>query len=237
MVAWATPDHPSSWPGFLKAMEVLDLKTTVHLTGSQGAWQLWPFASISHPEVISGTIVFLCLLLGSLQQECFTIRFHILPASPFFFWLRPEGVAGEWGCPAWEELLMVLATLRGQLFPSEALLPVPRVLLVSQVSRVLPELLVSWVLLVFGFCCCHTCCGCCSCRWCRLWRGRPQGLDLGWWPALASGQGGAVVGLVVFSCESWVVSCLEWSPTGIARPVGGWMPQGLDAGVLSCWGS
>ena len=43
---------------------------------------------------------------------------------------------------------MVLATLRGQLFPSEALLPVPRVLLVSQVSRVLPELLVSWVLLV-----------------------------------------------------------------------------------------
>ena len=58
---------------------------------------------------------------------------------------------------------MVLATLRGQLFPSEALLPVPRVLLVSQVSRVLPELLVSWVLLVFGFCCCRMCCGCCSC--------------------------------------------------------------------------
>ncbi|CAI9177483.1 unnamed protein product [Rangifer tarandus platyrhynchus] len=61
---------------------------------------------------------------------------------------RPEGAAAEWGCPAWEELLMVLATLRGQLFPSEALLPVPRVLLVSQVSRVLPELPAPRVLLV-----------------------------------------------------------------------------------------
>ena len=52
--------------------------------------------------------------------------------------------------------------------------------------------------------------------------------------ALASGQGGAVVGSVVFACDSWVVSCLEWSPTGIARPVGGWMPQGLETGDLSC---
>ena len=52
--------------------------------------------------------------------------------------------------------------------------------------------------------------------------------------ALASGQGGAVVGSVVFSCESWVVSCLEWSPTEIARPVGEWTPQGLEAGVFSC---
>ena len=46
--------------------------------------------------------------------------------------------------------------------------------------------------------------------------------------------GGGLVGLVVFSCESWVVSCLEWSPAGIARPVGGWTPQGLEAGALSC---
>ena len=52
--------------------------------------------------------------------------------------------------------------------------------------------------------------------------------------ALASGQGGAVIGSVVFSCESWVVSFLEWSPTGIARPVGGWTLQGLETGVLSC---
>ena len=68
-------------------------------------------------------------------------------------------MAGEWGCPAWDELLMVLATLRGQLVPSEALLQVPWVLLVSQVSwvlwvsqmsPVLPELLVSWVLQCHG---------------------------------------------------------------------------------------
>ena len=29
------------------------------------------------------------------------INLHILPATPLFFLLRPEGVAGEWDCPAW----------------------------------------------------------------------------------------------------------------------------------------
>ena len=174
---------------------------------------------------------------------------------------------------------MVLATLRGQLFPSEALLPVPRVLLVSQVSRVLPELLVSWVLLVSqvsrvlrvsqvimgvagvagvsgaagvsgvtGVAGISSITGVAGVAAGVLGAAGVWVLQLSLMPlvegeaprsrlgvmALASGQSGAVVGLVVFSCESWVVSCLEWSPTGIARPVGGWMPQSLDAGVLSC---
>ena len=60
-----------------------------------------------------------------------------------------------------------------------------------------------------------------------------RGLSLEYLPSLPAWVGG-MVGLVVFSCESWVVSCLEWSPTGIARPVGGWTPQGLEAGALSC---
>lgn len=54
-------------------------------------------------------------------------------------------------------------------------------------------------------------------------------------PALTSRLGaGREGGVLVVFCELWVVSCLEWSPTGIARPVGGWMPQGLETGVLSC---
>ena len=89
--------------------------------------------------------------------------------------------------------------------------------------------------------CCRRRCGCrgyCSSHRCRLRRGRlkghTRGLGLGYLPSLPGWVQGGGLGLVVFSCESWVVPCLEWSSTGIGRPVAGWMAQGLDTGVLSC---
>ena len=51
--------------------------------------------------VVSGPILLVWVLLGSPQQQCFVINLHILPATPLFFLLRPEGVAGEWDCPPW----------------------------------------------------------------------------------------------------------------------------------------
>ena len=95
----AAPDHPLSWPGLLKAVEVLDLNPIVHLTGSQGAWQ-GSFCLGQSSWVVSGPTLLVRVLLGSPQQRCL-INFHILPATPLFFLLRPEGVAGEWDCPAW----------------------------------------------------------------------------------------------------------------------------------------
>ena len=89
--------------------------------------------------------------------------------------------------------------------------------------------------------CCRRRCGCrgyCSSHRCRLCRGRlkghTRGLGLGYLPSLPGWVQGGGLGLVVFSCESWVVPCLEWSSTGIGRPVAGWMAQGLETGVLSC---
>ena len=61
-----------------------------------------------------------------------------------------------------------------------------------------------------------------------------RGLSLGCLPSLPGWVwlgGGRLGGLLL-----WIMGCLlpEWSPTGITRPVGGWMPQGLEAGALSC---
>ena len=48
-------------------VEVPDLNPILHLTGTQEAWQIGPFVSVSHARVVFQTIVFLCLLPGSLQ--------------------------------------------------------------------------------------------------------------------------------------------------------------------------
>lgn len=117
-------------------------------------------------------------------------------------------------------------------------LPVPRGSQVLLPSRVLREPPVSQD----PRCRCRRgCCGChgyCSCHRCHLCRGRlkghTRGLGLGYLPSFPGWVRGGGLGLVVFSCESWVVPCLEWSPTGTGRPVAGWMAQGLETGVLSC---
>ena len=88
---------------------------------------------------------------GRPQQKCFTINFRILPASPFFFWLRAEGVSQDSGGLAWKELPTVWVSLRGQWVHSWTLLQASRVPLVSWVPQMSVVPLVPrvfWVLLV-----------------------------------------------------------------------------------------
>ena len=88
-----------SRPSFELARKVLGLNPIVHLTGSQGARQ-GCFCLGQSSWVVSRPTLLVQVLLGS-PQQCCLINLHIPPATPLFFWLRPEGGAGEWDCPAW----------------------------------------------------------------------------------------------------------------------------------------
>ena len=94
----AAPDHPLSWPGLLKALEVLDLNPIVHLTGSQGAWQ-GSFCLGQSSWVVSGPTLLVRVLLGSPQQRCL-INLHILPATPPLFLAEARGSGCGVGLPS-----------------------------------------------------------------------------------------------------------------------------------------
>ena len=88
----AAPDHPLSWPGLLKAVEVLDLNPIVHLTGSQGAWQ-GSFCLGQSSWVVSGPTLLVRVLLGSPQQRSYKPPYSPSHAPLFLAEARRSG----WG--------------------------------------------------------------------------------------------------------------------------------------------
>ena len=106
---------------------------------------MWEYAEVpeglaGHPLGVSGLTLFLPLLLGSPQQKFLSIACHILPATPVFFWVRPEGVTVDIfsGCPTRVEL-PTSGTSGVQWVPPGTLPLTSWVLQMSQVP------LVSWV--------------------------------------------------------------------------------------------
>ena len=111
----AAPDHPLSWPGLLKALEVLDLNPIVHLTGSQGAWQ-GSFCLGQSSWVVSGPTLLVRVLLGSPQQRCL-INLHILPATPPLFLAEARGSGWGVGLPSLVGASSGVGHTRGSGFP------------------------------------------------------------------------------------------------------------------------
>ena len=95
----------------------------------------------------------MCLLPGSLQQKCFTIKFHILPVSPFFIWL-PGLVGASNGVSHIQGMVGTLLGFAAGVSGAPGVMGVMGAMDVSGAAGVLGVAGVS----VVANRCCHACC-------------------------------------------------------------------------------